>query len=922
MPDTITRYGWQWPSTMSELDIEFQAIRWGGVWRALNTSTWVGNGLFYHYKRAMSLLWPEDDHHRWSDLMLEKYLEERLTVIMGARDSSKTFTMSKICLIDYWVFPDETLILMTSTTVQGLELRIWGSIKDLWRRARERYPSLAGNVVDAKHGLFTDDISDEETEVRVMGKGIIGIPLLTSQNEYQGMALKNFAGIKQKRRRLIGDELQFIHTDYLKVLDSLDKGDFKAGFLGNPIADNGKALDKVSEPEAGWGSEGEITKTTTWRNKYGGLTINLVGIDSPNFDPATRSKYPYMVDQKDVDRVSARPGGKTSVEWWSLIMGVRKTGVIMDRVLTVQMVEACGGFRQATWSGQATTKIYGVDAGFGGDACIRTVLEFGRSSDGQDIIAFGEQKEIPVVVGSDVTVEDQIAKFAKADCDRLGVLYENVFVECGMKATLAVSFTQFLSPAINAINFGGPATQRPVSQDMYIFDEKMSTRRLKTCYEHYSKFVTELAFSVRYIVESKQARSFPMRAAEEFQKRQTRFVYGDKYEIETKQEYKERNGTESPNYSDSCFEAGTTVSTTDGHIPIERIKVGDLVLTPFGPSPVVITHCLQSEETICLIFSDGTTLRGTPEHKIFTWDKGWVRMDTVSIDNETESVHNLPIWNLLNLLFTKDTRIGFSALVNIIATATTGTRNARDFFTDSFGRSTTGLFLKACASIIKMGIGRITASRIWKWFQSENIPTIIKLNSCVFPSIALDFSGIWTKHNERRDSGMVPRLDAFGTAAMLFRRGRTKSQLCASAIFAGNHSLASIQRLPNTVRYDAETYSLGKQLRLIIVNAAFAALRLLRTSIGKRGPVLQNVEHLKRQKPVNVYNLTLAEHNAYYANGILVKNCMIAVEGARRRGFTITKQRSAAAQASNQWLEDMDKKARKFQRTGELNFKA
>lgn len=547
------QYGLIWRDDLSPLDIELDMIRMAECFPDQFTES--GRGLFFHYKAAMSLAWIEDDHHRWSDLILETYLAERLTVITGPRDASKTRTISKIGLIDYWAFPEDTLILMTSTTVQGLELRVWGDIKALFRRARDRYPDLAGNVVDAKHGLFTDDLSkDKDNEdIRVLNKGIIGIPLLSSQNEYQGMVLKNFAGIKQRRRRLFGDELQFISADYIKVLDAMDKGDFKAGLLGNPIANNGKALDAVSEPKEGWGSQGEITKTATWRNKYGGITINLVGVDSPNFDEATKNRFPYLIDQGDVERVAARPGGKDSVEWWSLIMGVRKAGVISDRVLTVEMVELCGGFKPCIWSQEPALKVYGIDAGFGGDPCVSTFIECGGEVGGQEVILFREQKIIPVRVGVSVTPEDQIATFAKADCAMLGVPDANVFVECGMRATLAVSFSRIMSPAVNAINFGGPATQRPVSADLFIFDEKTKARRLKTCYEHYSKLVTEFAFMVRALVEAGQARGFPLQAAEEFQRRETRFVYGDRHEIESKAEYKARNQNQSPNCADSVM---------------------------------------------------------------------------------------------------------------------------------------------------------------------------------------------------------------------------------------------------------------------------------------------------------------------------------------------------------------------------------
>lgn len=345
--------------------------------------------------------------------------------------------------------------------------------------------------------------------------------------------------------------MQFLPSDYLKVLDSLDKGDFKSMFLGNPIADNGKALDRVSEPTEGWDSLGEVTKTKVWANKYNGVTINLVGIDSPNFDKDTLNRYDYLVDQGDVDRVSKRPGGRDSIEWWSQIMGVRKAGAVSNRVLTVAEITEYGGFKDCIWMGGERTKVYAIDAGFGGDPCVRTYLEFGEDVDGRQVISFGDQKVIPILVSSNLTPEKQIAVYARIDCETLGIPSSHVYFDAGMYATLAVEMAREMSPDVNAVNFGGTATQRPVSRDTMIYDEKTSQKRLKTWYEHVSKFVTELWFVVRLLAQCRQVRKFPRQAAEEFGRRQWKYVYNDRYELESKDDYKLRNDGESPNCADS-----------------------------------------------------------------------------------------------------------------------------------------------------------------------------------------------------------------------------------------------------------------------------------------------------------------------------------------------------------------------------------
>ena len=532
----------------TQVAVEMEMVRRGGYY-VDRKGVRHGLGLLEHFLNGWSLLWPEDDRHRWEVLILKNLLENRITVAMGSRDTSKTHSSSKWALFDYYCFPDTTLTVMTSTTMRGLERRVWGDIKNLHERAKKRYPWLPGNVVDAKHGIFTDAVATDG-QIRDERKGISAIPCIGTNGEYLGSSLREFAGIKQKRRRLVGDELQYLPVEYLKVLDSFDKGDFKAAFLGNPIANNQSALDTVSEPRAGWGSEGTITKTTCWENKYGGVTINLVGTDSPNFDPDTLDKFPYLIDKGDADRVAARPGGKDSLEWWSQIMGIRKGGVVSNRVITVEEIERFGGFKECTWAGTDTIKLYSIDAGFGGDPCVRTYGEFGKDVDGRDILLVGEQVVIPILL-SEGMPEQQIARYAKTDCDALRVPYSNVYFDAGMYATLAVEMARALSTEVNAVNCGGTATNRPVSADLFVWDEQKRERRLKTCYDHYSKLVTEFWFSVRLLVYGGQARHFPRLAAEDFAKREWRWVYGDRYELESKQEYKLRNQGQSPNYGDS-----------------------------------------------------------------------------------------------------------------------------------------------------------------------------------------------------------------------------------------------------------------------------------------------------------------------------------------------------------------------------------
>src|SRR5688500_8448787 len=102
--------------------IEFEYIQQRSKW---TNKSFVKccNGLFFHYKRAQELLWLKSWHHRWTDLMLSEFLNNTITCILGPKDTGKTHCMARFALTDYFVFPNNTLIIVSSTTLAALEKR-------------------------------------------------------------------------------------------------------------------------------------------------------------------------------------------------------------------------------------------------------------------------------------------------------------------------------------------------------------------------------------------------------------------------------------------------------------------------------------------------------------------------------------------------------------------------------------------------------------------------------------------------------------------------------------------------------------------------------------------------------------------------------------------------------------------------------
>lgn len=536
------KYSALWPGAASNLEIELSCIRRGGRWR--DGKDLCGEGLQFHHQQVVELIWPETDSHRWHTLCQKSMCENRITVLMGPGSSGKTHEAAKWALTEYFADPDNTTILVSSTDIRGLELRIWGEIKKLWKSARDKMPDdIPGHIIESKHAISTDNI--QEDEIRDLRNGIIGIPCIVGQ---RFLGLGKYVGIKNKRVRLIADEAQFMQASFLESFSNLEKNpDFKAVVLGNPL-DPLDSLGKAAEPKDGWASVGEPDKTTTWKTRFmDGICVNLVGTDSPNFDfPQDEpTRYPYLICKSSIAS-TVEFYGQQSQQYFTQCKGIMKTGLISRRVINREMCRQFNAFDPVIWATTKRTKIYAIDAAYGnigGDRCVGGYIEFGKDVDNRTVIEIHNPVLVPVSYQLNGLIpEDQIADFVRGECEQLGIPPDCVFFDSTGRGSLGTSFARTWSAQVNPIEFGGAPSLRPVCQDIFIVDEKTKMRRLKLCSEHYSKFVTELWFSVRYCVESNQIRGLPADVMEEGCQREWKIVRGNRIEIETKEEMKLRTG--------------------------------------------------------------------------------------------------------------------------------------------------------------------------------------------------------------------------------------------------------------------------------------------------------------------------------------------------------------------------------------------
>lgn len=540
------KYGIRFPATTPLLEIEFFMIRQGEKWLKDH-----GSDLYTHYRNAQALCWPDEDHHRWSDLILSEILKNDITSLMACKDSGKTHGMAKYALIDYWAFPDTTLIIVSSDTLQSLERRVWGDIKGLYSTAKKRYPWLPGHILDSKHCICTDDLSDESVIARDLRKGIAGIPCKNSSGGQTNIAA--YVGIKQKRKRYMADEFQFMSHSMYESLSNAIGGDFKMVCAGNPIG-QGDPLDLVSEPKCGWEGMPEPEKTTTWDNLrfMNSRTVNLVGTDSPNFDyPEDEPiRFSYMINRNSIAKTVAGYG-LDSHQYYSQCKGVRRSGLNARRVITRAICLENHAFDDVEWHGTEIKKIFALDAaygGVGGDRCVGGHIEFGMCADGKVRIRIVPPRIVHISLRKTETAEDQIAAWIMDYCSENEIPPENCYYDSTGRGSLGIAISRLWSSKVHPVEFGGVPSKRPVSKDMFTLDPKTRQSRPKRCDELYRKFVTELWWTTRLLIESDQLRGMTESLCKEGCMREWKQVAGNRIEVESKEDTKERMGRSPDEY--------------------------------------------------------------------------------------------------------------------------------------------------------------------------------------------------------------------------------------------------------------------------------------------------------------------------------------------------------------------------------------
>lgn len=546
MSSAIEKYGCHW-SVADPAAIELACIRNNGRWSVNGKS--CGMGLAYHIKALAKIALPWFYWHRWNEMVLEELCgESRRITIFGAASSQKTSTASLYAWAIYSALPRGTTVLVSTTTREMLDMRIWGEIKMIWRKARERVPGLPGVLTDSKQTLTTDG---KDVEGREFRDGVVGRPV---KKGGAWVGLGDFVGIKNERVIVIADEYHLMPDAIGRSLSNLAANEgCKFIALGN-LGDLNTPLGEEAEPKNGWDSISDCSTARVYETKwFGGKAIQLPGEDSPNLDfPEGQEPYKKLIGRRFLAECEQNYGKGTPL-YNMMAGGMIPRGTLELRVLTKQVCMQFNAFDPVTWGSDNVTKLYCADISYTfehGDKSVGIPLAFGRDIEGELRIALLDRPKVFDPSDRQTgTQEDQLAAAIKEECKRLEIPPERFFFDGTGRSSFTAACMRLWSTSIQPIEFGGRATDRA----NFIGRKYQDGHRkgdLMLCNEVFEKFVSELWFALRYAVEANQIRGLTEDIVREASLRLYRIIKGNRMELEPKKEMKARLGR-SPDSTDA-----------------------------------------------------------------------------------------------------------------------------------------------------------------------------------------------------------------------------------------------------------------------------------------------------------------------------------------------------------------------------------
>jgi len=315
-----------------------------------------------------------------------------------------------------------------------------------------------------------------------------------------------------------------------------------------------------------------------------------------------------------------------------------------------------------------------------------------------------------------------------------------------------------------------------------------------------------------------------------------------------------------------CLTGDTLIACADGEKPIKDIKAGEYVHTRQGLKKVIWSGETRHNAHVFSVIADGYKVTGTADHKIFTVNHGWlpighIQKGDILLCLRKPSKHTGKLGT--------DTRNQADDLTANITSA------GQYGCTDTHGSESAAQFPQEWLSITKTETAKITQSKTLNAYQVNNIAQDTR------------WKGNGSK-NKLRCLTESDRLRQLGMVAKRGENGTANTQRCniSENITESRASVNNAEKLLNRIRQEtnfaqmlAKVHGDGRQ-ELTTKKESARYAESLSPSINI---LPQNVVPVVVQCVLDggtekaVYDLTVEDAHEFFANGVLVHNCIDAL---------------------------------------------
>lgn len=507
--------------------------------------------------------------------------------VAGHASSSKSETLGLLAVMMYFLDPENTKVLVTSTTVSSAQEKIWGKVKAVWNHLSaflQRWlQPVPGKLLDSKNKIRyqgKDNVGDE----------LKGITLVVGEKSQAKESAEKIQGTKQGKVFLVGDEFATLEPSLLNtaLMNLRSNPEFHLWGAFNPDThfDPGGM---ISRPVGGWHTvTEEDDEWPTLIEPYGisGYCIRFDGLKSPNV-VARKTIWKGLLTHTYLEEFTSI-GTKTK-EYYKMFRGFWSLTGVLDAIYNMaDIIHWRADAKVTTWASTPTI-IAGFDPAFahGGDKAVLVIGKVGDAyMDGTDRKT---QKVFEMthmyIIDDDITnttvsKSEWAVKILKKRLQEHHVTPQNLAVDAtGGGDPFGALLAREIGLGFLNVNFAGSASDKPVSRN----DKRKGKERFKN-------MVSELWYVGKELIRTSQIKGIFPDVMSEMVVR-TYKESGKVVQVESKDDMKVRC-RKSPDRADAFFlcchvarmKHGLSSNEQAARQPVKPNAAQNSLFPPFNPN--------------------------------------------------------------------------------------------------------------------------------------------------------------------------------------------------------------------------------------------------------------------------------------------------------------------------------------------------